>query len=113
MPWAEPVLIPVSEELLIRAEFQREGLRIRDFKISLERIEDDGTTQWLVRFETHGELAHKHERWDNATEARHKHPKSWKGTHAELITLAIRDIKANFERYEELYDAWTRKTERN
>lgn len=105
MPW-DSVTVPLTDDLAILAEFEVIAGGVRGFRITLQRLLDEGEPEWLVRYETHGGRAHKHERWDNATEKRHKHPKSWKETPAELVTLAIEDLKANFEEYEGRYDAW-------
>lgn len=85
MSW-ETLTIQLSDDLVLAAEFELVKGQVKEFKITLERLEADGSIEWLVRYETHGGAAHKHERWDDDGELRHKHPKSWKGTHAELGT---------------------------
>jgi hypothetical protein len=110
VPWEE-VTIPLTDDLAIHAEMERVGRAVREFRIALQRLPPEGPPQWIVRYETHGGRAHKHERWDNATEEHHKHPKSWTGTPAQLVTKAIEDLQANFEHYEGRYEAWTQRND--
>jgi hypothetical protein len=105
VPW-ERLTIPLSEDLLLGAEFEVTKGVVKEFRIALLRLEEDGSSEWLVRYETHGSTAHKHERWDDQGEDRHKRPKAWQGTHAELVTAAIHDIQKRFEEYEGRFKAW-------
>jgi hypothetical protein len=98
--------IALAADLLVQAEFEVVQGAVKEFKVVLNRLEEDGEVQWLVRYETHGGTAHKHERWDDAGKSRHTRPKEWKGSNADLVTAAIQDLKARFEEYERRYEAW-------
>ena len=112
MAW-ESLEIPLTLDLLIRAEFEIRRGKVKEFKIVLHRLEKNGQEEWILRYETHGGRAHKHVRWDDEGETRHKHPKGWRGSHAELVTQALHDLRIRFEEYEARYEAWARKNEAN
>ena len=105
MVW-ESVTVLLSHDLAVRADFEVKQGKVHEFKVVLEKADDQGVPGWLVRYETHGGRAHKHERWDDQNEGRHKHPTQWRGDHDELLTKAIEDLKQRHMEYEARYDAW-------
>lgn len=105
MAW-ESVTVLLSHDLAVRADFEVKQGKVHEFKVVLEKTDKQGMPDWFVRYETHGGRAHKHERWDDGGEDRHKHPAHWRGTHSELLTQAIEDLKARYAEYEARYEAW-------
>lgn len=96
----------LTAELLITARFLVAAGKVLEFQVVLHLA--DGTDAWLVRYETHGGHPHKHLRWDNAGERRHRQLKGWPKDHAGILNRAIRDMKENGQAYQGRYDAWRR-----
>ncbi len=105
MAWQSVTLL-LSHDLAIRADFEVKHGKVYEFKVVLEKVDALGVPDWLVRYETHGGRAHKHERWDDEGEGRHKRPGDWRGDHDTLLTQAIEDLKERYEEYERRYEAW-------
>lgn len=95
----------LTADLVVTARFGLdEAKAVREFRMALHRRGDP--SQWLVRFETHGGRAHKHVRWDDVGEERHKPLKGWPLDLARILDRARQDLKENWQEYEGRYRAW-------
>ncbi len=103
----------VRLDLQVRADFERQAGRVVEFIITLERVHADDSVVWIVRYETHGGRAHKHERWNEASDRRHIQPKHWRGSTQDIFRQALADAKERHDEYAARYDAWMKTNDDN